>query len=221
MIKRVINSIVNRLSSVKKKRLKHQYWQSKNEHNNTIIGSNTTIEDIDLINIGNHTYGPVDVLTFALSDIKLYIGSFCSIAQNVKFLTAGEHILNCISSFPIKNYFNTDYKVNIKTSKGDIVVDDDVWIGYGATILSGVHIGQGAVIGANTTVAKDVPPYAIYAGNRIVRYRFPEDTIEKLIKFDYNKLTEEDIKNNMDLLYKEIDDNFFETDFYKTHLKDE
>lgn len=68
-------------------------------------------------------------------------------------------------------------------------------------------------------MAKNIPPYAIYAGNRIVKYRFSEEVIKKLLKFDHSSLTKEDIENNLDLLYSEINQNFFETDFYKNHLK--
>lgn len=66
-------------------------------------------------------------------------------------------------------------------SKGDIIVGDDVWVGYGATILSGVHIGQGAVIAAGAVVNKDVPPYAIVGGipAKVIKYRFSESVCKK------------------------------------------
>ena len=86
-------------------------------------------------------------------------------------------------------------------------------------ILSGVTIGQGAIIGAGSVVAKDIPPYAVYAAGRIIKYRFDDSTIQKLMMFDYNSLSDEDIRNNIDLLYSEIDDSFFETDFYHSHLR--
>jgi serine acetyltransferase len=91
-------------------------------------------------------------------------------------------------------------------SKGNIVIDDDVWIGYGVTILSGVHIGQGAVVAAGAVVTKDVPPYAIVGGvpAKIIKYRFSPEIIEELMKIDYSKLEEDDIKNHIDDLYSEI-----------------
>ena len=93
-------------------------------------------------------------------------------------------------------------------SKGNIEVDDDVWIGYGATIMSGVHIGQGAVVAAGAVVTKDVAPYAIVGGvpAKIIKYRFPETMIEELLKIDYSKLTEEAIKSHIDELYTELED---------------
>lgn len=93
-------------------------------------------------------------------------------------------------------------------SKGDIIVDDDVWIGYGATIMSGVHIGQGAVVAAGAVVTKDVPPYAIVGGvpAKVIKYRFEPEMIEELLKVDYSKLTKEDIEKHIDDLYKKLKD---------------
>lgn len=92
-------------------------------------------------------------------------------------------------------------------SKGNIEADDDVWIGYGATIMSGVHIGQGAVVAAGAVVTKDVPPYAIVGGvpAKVIKYRFSEIMIEELLKIDFSKLTEEAIKSHIDELYTELE----------------
>ena len=83
-----------------------------------------------------------------------------------------------------------------------------MWIGYGCTIMSGVHIGQGAIIAAGAVVTKDVPPYAIVGGvpAKIIKYRFEPDMIEELLKIDYSKLTKEEIMNNIDDLYLELKD---------------
>ena len=92
-------------------------------------------------------------------------------------------------------------------SRGDIVVGDDVWIGFGAAILSGVHIGQGAVIGAGAVVTKDVPPYCVVGGNpaKTIRYRFEEPVMEYLKTLDYGKLTDELVREHMEDLYLKID----------------
>ncbi len=88
------------------------------------------------------------------------------------------------------------------------MVDDDVWIGYGATILSGVHIGQGAIVGANALVTKDIPPYAIAGGTpaKLIKYRFEERIINELLKVDFDSLTDDMIIDNIDDLYKEMTD---------------
>ena len=100
-----------------------------------------------------------------------------------------------------------DVKINSR-SKGAIIVDDDVWIGYGATIMSGVHIGQGAVVAAGAVVTKDVPPYAIVGGvpAKVIKYRIEPEMIEELLKIDYGKLTKEDIAKHIDDLYTELND---------------
>lgn len=91
-------------------------------------------------------------------------------------------------------------------SKGDIVVGDDVWFGCNVTVLSGVTIGQGAVIAAGTVVTKNIPPYAIAGGvpAKILKYRFSQEIINYLLKLDFNNLTTEFIKENEDFLYQEI-----------------
>ncbi|MDY6420297.1 MAG: CatB-related O-acetyltransferase [Succinivibrio dextrinosolvens] len=106
---------------------------------------------------------------------KLKIGSFCSIAPKVTFILNSDHYTNNLSSFPFKVMCLGSHKSEA-ISYGDIVVDDDVWIGYGATILSGIHVGQGAIIAAGAVVSKDVPPYAIVGGvpARIINSSFPD-----------------------------------------------
>ena len=135
---------------------------------------------------------------------KLIIGNFCSIAPEVVFLLASEHCYKNISTFPFKVKFLGHE--NEAGSKGSIIVSDDVWIGYGAVILSGVKIGQGAVIAAGSIVTKDVPPYAIVAGNpaKILKYRFDENVIKKLLDFDFSTLSKEQIQKFSSLIYSEI-----------------
>lgn len=206
---------VKKYISYKKKvnRFKNN-WREKNQHNFTTI--NEIIPDV--VSVGNGTYGNIDIRWFCNKNESLEIGNFCSIAEGVTFLTGGNHHLDRLSSFPFDAYYNTGYS-NLAPTKGKIIIHDDVWIGWGATILSGVTIGQGAVIAAKSIVTKDVPPYALYAGNRIAKYRFDEETINKLLKFDYSKLTKEDIEKNHNVLCSKIDDSFFESDFYKSHIK--
>ncbi|MCI6697138.1 MAG: acetyltransferase [Solobacterium sp.] len=159
----------------------------------------------DLIDVGKNTYGPINALMFN-RDSKLIIGNFCSIAPRVSFILSADHYTNHISTFPFKVKLLGEKQEGV--SKGDIIVDDDVWIGYGATIMSGVHIGQGAVIAAGAVVTKDVPPYAIVGGvpAKVIKYRFEPEMIEELLKVDYSKLTKEDIEKHIDDLYTELKD---------------
>ena len=186
-------------------------WRMKNPHNHTVAGTNLG----NGVEVGNYSYGIINV---PYKQGALKIGHYCSISDNVNFFTAGEHYKNHLSTYPFYAHILNKGEPG-GTSKGDIIIEDDVWIGWGACVLSGVRVGQGAIIGAQSVVAKDVPPYAIWGGNGVIKYRFSDEKIKKMLLFDFSKLTEEDIKNNIDLLYSEINDDFFETQFYKDHLK--
>lgn len=157
-------------------------WHKKNLHNRTYVKN---IFPENKVEVGNQTYGALHVFSFGNPNEKLKIGHFCSIANEVYFLLGGGHKTTTLSTFPFeKLIFNSKYEA---TTKCPIVIQDDVWIGYGCIILSGVTIGQGAIIGAGSVVSKDVPPYAIFADNRIIKYRFEKPIIEKLLKIDFSK----------------------------------
>ena len=119
---------------------------------------------------------------------RLTIGKFCSFACGVKFLfTSANHTMESLSTYPFPIFFEEWAldKMQVASAwdnKGDIVVGSDVWIGYEAVILSGVHIGDGAIIGARAVVTKDVPPYTVVGGipAKEIKKRFDEKTIEKL-----------------------------------------
>lgn len=176
-------------------------WRDLNKHNETTVSNHVKI---DHVYVGNYTYGNIDVYHSGNGDEKLIIGSYCSIAPNVTFLLASEHFYKGLSTYPFKVKF-LGYE-NEAGSKGSIIVEDDVWIGYGTTIFSGVKIGQGAVIGAGSIVTKDVPPYAIVAGNpaKILKYRFEPQIIEKLCCFDFSMMGKEAVQNLSTYLYTEI-----------------
>ena len=119
------------------------------------------------------------------SRMKVSIGRYASIADQVSIIAGGEHRLNWVSTYAfIENWKLTElYPKLEKKWKGHIQIGHDVWIGSRATILSGVTIGDGAVVAACAVVVKDVPAYAIVGGNpaRIIRYRFPEYQIKELL----------------------------------------
>ena len=119
---------------------------------------------------------------------RLVIGKFCSIACGAVFLfTSANHALGSLSTYPFPIFF-TEWGLDGSRvteawdNKGDIVLGNDVWVGYEAVILSGVTIGDGAIIGARALVTQDVPPYTIVGGvpARPIRQRFPHETIAAL-----------------------------------------
>lgn len=136
---------------------------------------------------------------------RLKIGKFCSVACGAKFLfTSGNHSLRSLSTYTFPIFYEQwglDPK-NIRDAwdnKGDIVIGNDVWIGYEAVILSGVTVGDGAVIGTRAVVAKDVPPYTIVGGvpARPIRRRFDPQTIARLEELRWWDWEEERIVRNL------------------------
>ena len=156
-----------------------------------------------VVEVGRYSYGELNVVTFD-SKTKLRIGSFVSIAQQVAFLLDVEHYINHLSTFPWKVKMLGESTPET-FSKGDIVIDDDVWIGYGATIMSGVHVAQGAVIAAGAVVTKDVPAYAIVGGvpAKVIRFRFGNECIDELEKIKFSNLTDRMIRDNLTVLYED------------------
>lgn len=126
---------------------------------------------------------------YPINHDKLKIGKFCSIACGVKFLfNSANHTVKSLSTYPFP-IFIEEWGLDVRDitsawdNKGDIVIGNDVWIGYEAVIMAGVTIGDGAIIGTRAVVTKDVPPYTIVGGvpARQIRKRFSEDMIAYLL----------------------------------------
>lgn len=153
--------------------------------------------------IGDFTYGKPKI--YAKNDM-LSIGKFCSIADGVTIYAEGEHRWQWISSYNFSPQFQCK---NCTTSKGFVAIGNDVWIADGALILSGVTIGDGAVIGARAVVTKNVAPYEIVGGNpaQHIKFRFSSKQIESLLVIKWWNWDIEKIKSNFDLILSlNIDD---------------
>ena len=139
---------------------------------------------------------------------RLMIGKFCSIACGAKFIfTSANHSLKSLSTYPFPIFFeewglDVTYITDAWDNKGDIIVGNDVWIGYEAVILSGVTIGDGAIIGSRAVVTKDVPPYTIVGGvpAKPIRKRFDDVTIARLLELKWWDWSEERIKANLKII---------------------
>lgn len=122
---------------------------------------------------------------------KLIIGKFCQIGKGVEFIMNGvNHQMNAVSTFPFYILEGWEQEVpplSTMPLKGNTIVGNDVWIGQNVTIMPGVNIGDGAIIGANSVVAKDVDPYTIVAGNpiKVIRKRFDDELTELMLKFKW------------------------------------
>ena len=165
---------------------------------NIIVGEHSKIIDgVELygnIEIGKYTSinGPNTDLRSRLNPIT--IGNFCSIARNVTFQEFNHDFTRLTSYFVNANMLGKSTKEDI-VSKGSIIVEHDVWIGTHSVILSGVTIGTGVVVAANSVVTSNIPPYAIVGGNpaKIIKYRFDEATIQKLLISKWWEGTSEEI----------------------------
>ena len=148
---------------------------------NIIVGDFTYFADKDFESHVTHHYD-------FIGD-KLIIGKFCQIAAGVEFVMNGaNHQMNAATTYPF--YIFGDWNQNPPAMselplKGDTVVGNDVWIGQNVTILPGVNVGDGVIIGLNSTVASDLEPYGLYAGNpaRLIRKRFDDELIDLLLRF--------------------------------------
>ncbi|MFZ4773570.1 MAG: CatB-related O-acetyltransferase, partial [Chlamydiia bacterium] len=135
----------------------------------------------------------------------LVLGKFCAIAAETKFIMTGDHKLDAISTYPFPIFqhgWENSYNIADLPVKGDIIVGNDVWFGYDCLIKGGVTIGDGAIIATRAVVVKDVPPYAIVGGNpaRILKMRFDEKTIERLLRISWWNWDIEKINRHLDLI---------------------
>jgi virginiamycin A acetyltransferase len=155
--------------------------------------------------VGEYTYGAPIVKDWHQGS-TLKIGDFCSIAENVTILLGGNHPIDWVSSFPFGAIFE-EFKDRCseypeKMSKGNVIIGNDVWIGLNSTILSGITIGDGAIIAANAVVTKNVEPYTIVGGNpaKILKKRFSDEAISKLLLIQWWNWDIDRIKDNLDLI---------------------
>ena len=165
---------------------------------NITVGDFTYIADSDFESHVTHLYE-------AIGD-RLIIGKFCQIAAGVEFVMNGaNHQMNAVSTYPFYTLEGWDAEPPSPADlplKGDTVVGCDVWIGQNAVILPGVHIGDGAIIGANSVVGSNVEPYTVVAGNpaRILRKRFDDELIGLLLNFRWWDRSVEEINDLIPIL---------------------
>lgn len=195
---KIIKILLKKIKSLLLLYLYKNKWRKLNSHNKTVVGN---IFPLELVKVGNYTYGVLNVKSWGSKNEGLEIGNYVSIGPEVTFLLGGNHYTKTITTYPFKvMYFNETTPEAL--SKGKIIIEDDVWLGMNTLILSGVKIGKGAVIGAGSIVSKDIPPYAIVVGNpcKVIKYRFSE-TIRKKV----NKIKLENIDENLkEKFYTEV-----------------
>ena len=154
----------------------------------------------------NYSYGMENIRVMWPNPYILKIGKFCSFANDIEVYCGGNHDTTWITTFPFghtnQHKFNVPPVPNTPKSNGDVVIKDNVWVGAHVRIMSGVTIGEGAVIANSSHVVKDVQPYSIVGGNpaKFIKYRFSEDQISDLLKINWVNWSDEKIKENISLL---------------------
>jgi acetyltransferase-like isoleucine patch superfamily enzyme len=150
------------------------------------------------VTMGRHTYGH-DAGTFCvfMKGASIAVGAFCSIGPEARILAGSEHITSRATTFPLNALLferSGDNSLDA-IDRGTTRVGNDVWLGLGAIVLSGICVGDGAVIGAGAVVSKSVPPYAVVAGNpaQLLRYRFDVDTRRRLLELQWWEWSDEEI----------------------------
>lgn len=178
-------------------------FKKKKKYNNYFLKDNLKEEiNSNLAVIGKWSYGKPRIFRWDWKS-KIIIGNFCSLGPDIDFYVGGNHRHDWISTSQLPaTQFESSFKKaqkikNFNTSKGDIKIGHDVWIGGKTIILSGVKIGTGAVIAAGSVVVNDVEPYTISGGNpnKFISKRFDDITIGKLLKTEWWKLQDEQIDN--------------------------
>ncbi|WP_205747344.1 CatB-related O-acetyltransferase [Desulfopila sp. IMCC35006] len=183
--------------------IRNRFISQKNRY----LASNPKFSKFD---IGEWTYGTPNVF-LGRTHGKLRIGKYCSIGPNVEIVLVGDHRTDFVTTYPFSVFFEEcNHLTGFPRHRGDVVIGNDVWLCYGARILSGATIGDGAVIGMDAVVTKDIPSYAIVIGNpaKIIRYRFKPEIIEKLLSIKWWDWPHENVLKAAPYLAHEDIDNF-------------
>jgi len=151
--------------------------------------------------IGKHTYGAGSI-AIHFPDAELIIGNYCSIAEGCHAFLGGNHRSDWISTYPFYENFPGSCHQSVRSTKGNIIIGNDVWIGHGVTLMSGITIGDGAIIGAMSVVVQDIPPYTIACGNPATekKFRFTITEINQLLELKWWNWPDEEVRKIIPLL---------------------
>ena len=196
------HSILRHLRNAARSWIFRLRWRYRNPDNYTEPASPFRIQSVS---VGRGTYGKLNVVDDG-GDSRLTLGSYCSIADDVVFLLNANHPVDRLSTYPFAvKYFHSQKSQAL--SKGDITVGPDCWIGYGALILSGVTLGQGAVVAAGAVVSGSIPAFAVVGGvpARVLRYRFSEEIRNELAERDFNEVLDYILGTDPSALERSVD----------------
>ncbi len=204
MIKTIFKHVIRKIKRIQEEQRRRIIWA-------TYQNLTKYWMDNPSVTVGDFTYG-IPVIANYCNDFEIRIGNFCCISDNVQLLVGGQHHYEYVTQYAFVPHVQAIFD-NVKYSDKSpkpIVIGNDVWIGRNAVIFQGVNIGDGAVVGTNAVVTKDVPPYAIVGGNpaRIIKYRFNQGQIDALQEIAWWNWPVEKIKEAMPLMMSANIDEF-------------
>ncbi len=181
-------------------------WRQNNQHNTVIPGN---LFDPERVRVGQYSYGSLKLIAYnPQGKDQLIIGNFVSISSDVYFFLDENHQTETATTFPLKSVLLGIPSPDDSISKGSIIIEDEVWIGNSVRVLSGVRIGKGAIVATGSVVTKDIPPYSVAGGipAKVIKYRFSDAVIGKLLKCNLVSLPKEVIKKNIEVFYKPVNE---------------
>lgn len=154
---------------------------------------------------GEHSYydGSLQLKRYGNRKNKLYIGKFCSISLGLKVFLGGNHRYDWVTTYPFNVLWDSAKHISgHPKSNGDVIIQNDVWVGENCTIMSGINIGSGSVIATNSVVTNNIDPYSIVGGNpaKLIKYRFSDEQIEELLKIKWWNWDNKKIRRNVSFL---------------------
>ncbi len=182
-----------------------------------LVAANPRVQeliDAGFLEMGRYSYYPPKIRAFPGERGMARVGAFCSLAEGTQIYLGGNHRTDWVTTYGLRVVFGLPgaYEDGTPTSKGDVVIGNDVWVASGSTILSGVTIGDGAVVGAGSVVSRDVRPYAVVVGNpaREVTRRFSDEQVEALLRIAWWDWPIEQVLEHVAVLCDDDVDGFIE-----------
>jgi acetyltransferase-like isoleucine patch superfamily enzyme len=183
-------------------------WHALLRIRNVLVGENQAtwnrLKRAGRIQVGDHTYGIPILKDYVYDETKLIVGKYSALSETSIVMLGGEHAMDRVTTWPHRIVWRMEGagQDGIPVHTGDTVIGNDVWLTQRTFVRSGVHIGDGAVIAAGAVVTKDVPPYAIVAGNpgRVIKYRHTEEQRAALLEIKWWDWTDEEVREAVPLL---------------------
>lgn len=207
MVLKVLRSIMSRYRAARDWARFTEQWNRRNPHNTVRpVG----YVPLHLVTVGAYSYGQLRVIVYRPDTVQctVRIGNFVSISSDVRFILDGNHPMDTYTTYPLKSMLTGERAAEDANSKGDILIEDEVWVGHNVTFLSGVRVGRGAIIAAGSVVTKDIPDFTVAGGvpARLIRRRFGDEMERRVASRRLIEIPRHVIESNLALFYRPLDE---------------